>query len=67
MPILGDTSEGIVTGMIYAIPKSKRSTLLKLIEFLPIIGEFVPAYTISTLLLWIYSESKNMRKQAVVQ
>jgi hypothetical protein len=60
MPILGDTSEGIVTGMIYAIPKSKRSTLLKLIEF-------VPAYTISTLLLWIYSESKNMRKQAVVQ
>jgi hypothetical protein len=66
MPILGDISDGIVTGMLYAITRSKRSTLLNMIEFVPIIGDFVPAYTISTL-LWIYGESKKKPKQAVIQ
>ncbi len=66
MPVLGDISDGIVTGMLYALTRSKRSTLLNMIEFVPIIGDFVPAYTISTL-LWIYSESKKMHKQAVIQ
>jgi hypothetical protein len=52
--------------MLYAITRSKRSTLLNMIEFVPIIGDFVPAYTISTL-LWIYGESKKKPKQAVIQ
>jgi hypothetical protein len=65
MPILGDISDGVVTGMLYAITRSKRSTLLNMIEFVPIIGDFVPTYTISTL-LWIYSESKKTRKQAII-
>jgi hypothetical protein len=59
-------TDGIVTGMLYALTRSKRSTLLNMIEFVPIIGDFVPGYTISTL-LWIYSESKKMHKQAVIQ
>jgi hypothetical protein len=66
MPILGDISDGIVTGMLYAITRSKRSTLLNMIEFVPVIGDFVPAYTISTL-LWIYGESKKKPKQVLIQ
>jgi hypothetical protein len=34
--------------------------LINAIEFVPVIGDFVPIYTISTL-LWIYSESKKRR------
>jgi hypothetical protein len=64
MPIVGDISDGIVTGILYGITRSKRSTLLNLAEFIPVIGDFVPAYTISTL-LWMYSESKQ--KQAIIQ
>jgi hypothetical protein len=68
MPILGDISDGIVTGILYGITRSKRSTLLNLVEFVPVIGDFVPAYTISTL-LWIYNESKKeqKQKQAIMQ
>jgi hypothetical protein len=64
IPIVGDISDGIVTGILYGITRSKRSTLLNLAEFIPVIGDFVPAYTISTL-LWMYSESKQ--KQAIIQ
>lgn len=66
LPILGDISDGIVTGILYGITRSKRSTLLNLVEFIPVIGDFVPAYTISTL-LWIYSESKKEQEQAIIQ
>jgi hypothetical protein len=64
MPIVGNISDGIVTGILYGITRSKRSTLLNLAEFIPVIGDFVPSYTISTL-LWMYSESKQ--KQAIIQ
>jgi hypothetical protein len=58
---------GIVTSILYGLTRSKRSTLLNLVEFVPVIGDFVPAYTISTL-LWIYSESKQKQKQqAIIQ
>jgi hypothetical protein len=65
MPIVGDISDRIVTEIFYGITRSKRSTLLNLVEFIPVIGDFVPAYAISTL-LWIYSESKQ-QKQAIIQ
>ena len=64
VPILGDIPDAIVTGMLFGITRSKRSTLLNLIEFVPVVGDLVPTYTITTL-LWIFSESK--KKQAIVR
>jgi hypothetical protein len=58
--------KGIVTGILYGVTRSRHSTLLNLVEFVPVIGDFVPAYTISTI-VWIYSESKQMQKQAIIQ
>lgn len=58
-------ADGIVTGTLYSITKSKRSTLLNLAEFIPVIGDFVPAHTIS-LLLRMYSKSKQKQKQAII-
>lgn len=66
MQILGDISDGIAIGILYEITGSKRSILLNLVEFIPVIGDFVPAYTISRL-LWIYSESRQKQKQAIIQ
>lgn len=66
LPIIGDVPDAIVTSMLYAITRSKRSTLLNMIEFVPVIGDFVPTYTISTL-LWIYGESKKNKKQAIMK
>jgi hypothetical protein len=64
VPILGDIPDAIVTGILFGITRSKRSTLLNLIEFVPVVGDLVPTYTITTL-LWIYSESK--KKQAIAR
>jgi hypothetical protein len=66
MQILSDISDGIAIGILYEITGSKRSILLNLVEFIPVIGDFVPAYTISRL-LWIYSESRQKQKQAIIQ
>ncbi|MDQ3976088.1 MAG: hypothetical protein M3264_06155 [Thermoproteota archaeon] len=55
-----------MTGLLYGVTRSKHSTLLNLVEFVPVIGDFVPAYTISAI-VWIYSESKQMQKQAIIQ
>jgi hypothetical protein len=61
VPIIGDIPDAIVTSILFAITRSKRSTLLNMVEFVPLIGDLVPTYTISTL-LWIYGESKKQRQ-----
>lgn len=67
MPIIGDIPDAMVTSVLYMITRSKRSALLNMVEFVPVIGDFVPTYTISTL-LWIYGESKKKKKkQAIMQ
>jgi len=60
MPLIGDIPDAIVTAILFSITRSKRSTLVNAVEFIPIIGDFVPTYTLSTL-LWIYGESKKRR------
>ena len=60
-PVIGDIADGIIMATLSAITRSKRSTLINAIEFVPVIGDFVPIYTISTL-LWIYSEFKKRRR-----
>lgn len=62
IPILGDIPDAIITGILFAVTQSKRSTLLNMIEFVPVIGDFVPIYTLTTL-MWVYRESRKKKKK----
>jgi hypothetical protein len=66
IPVIGDIPDAVVTSMLYAITRSKRSALLNMVEFVPVVGDFVPTYTISTL-LWIYGESKKKKRQIIMK
>jgi hypothetical protein len=66
MPIIGDIADGIIMSFLYSLTKSKRSTAINLIEFVPFIGDLVPTYTISTL-LWIRRELKKKNKGTQIQ
>jgi hypothetical protein len=52
LPLLGDIFDVLVTGLLYLITRSKVSVVLNLAEFIPFLGDFLPVYTVSTL-LWI--------------
>ena len=55
VPIIGDVFDVITTWMLYSITKSKVSVILNLTEFIPFVGDFLPVYTVSTL-IWIIRE-----------
>lgn len=55
-PIVGDVADAIIIALLYHLTGSKTSTAISSIEFIPVIGDMIPAYTISTL-LWILRES----------
>jgi hypothetical protein len=57
LPILGDIFDVIVTGLLYLITKSKVSVIMNLAEFIPLLGDFLPVYTMSTI-IWIAREQK---------
>lgn len=57
-PIIGDIFDVIVTSILFSITRSKVSSAINTIEFIPIVGDFIPVYTLSTL-LWIYRESRK--------
>lgn len=57
VPILGDIFDVIVTGLLYSITKSKVSVIMNLAEFIPFVGDFLPVYTVSTI-IWITREQK---------
>jgi len=63
IPVIGDVFD-VITSLLYSITRSKVSTAINTIEFIPIIGDFIPIYTISTL-LWISRESKKENKKVV--
>jgi hypothetical protein len=52
VPIIGDIFDLIVTGLLYLITRSKVSVVMNLAEFIPFLGDFLPVYTVSTV-LWI--------------
>lgn len=52
VPILGDIFDVIVTGLLYLITRSKVSVIMNLAEFIPFLGDFLPVYTVSTM-LWV--------------
>jgi hypothetical protein len=56
MPIIGDMFDFIVTSFLYSLTKSKVSLIMNLAEFVPFLGDFLPVYTVSTI-IWILRES----------
>jgi hypothetical protein len=58
IPIIGDVFDVITTGVLYSITKSKVSVIMNLAEFIPFVGDFLPVYTVSTL-IWIMREYGN--------
>jgi hypothetical protein len=52
VPIIGDIFDVIVNGLLYLITRSKVSVVMNLAEFIPFLGDFLPVYTVSTI-LWI--------------
>jgi hypothetical protein len=60
-PIIGDISDVIVSSILFSITRSKVSSAINTIEFIPFIGDFIPVYTLSTL-IWIYRESRKRNK-----
>ena len=64
LPVIGDIADLVVTGLLYRLTGSKVSVFINATEFIPFIGDFVPTYTISTL-LWILNESRKQRSRHV--
>jgi hypothetical protein len=56
MPVIGDVFDLIVMSMLYSITKSKVLFIMNLAEFVPFLGDFLPIYTVSTI-IWILRES----------
>ena len=56
IPIVGDFFDLIVMNMLYSITKSKVLFIMNLAEFIPFFGDYLPTYTVSTI-LWILRES----------
>jgi hypothetical protein len=61
-PVVGDVVDAAVIAILYRLTGSKTSTAINALEFIPVIGDMIPAYTLSTL-LWILRESSHRRKQ----
>jgi hypothetical protein len=61
VPLVGDVFDAIVASLLFRITKSKMSAAINMIEFIPIIGDFIPVYTLSTL-LWILKEWNSQRR-----
>lgn len=57
VPIIGDIFDVIVTGLLYLITRSKVSVVMNLAEFIPFLGDFLPVYTVSTI-LWITKDQE---------
>ena len=55
VPIIGDVFDIIVSALLYFITKSKVSLIINLTEFIPFLGDFIPVYTVSTI-IWILRE-----------
>ena len=55
LPIIGDVFDVITMALLYSITKSKVSVIMNLAEFIPFVGDFLPAYSVSTL-IWIMRE-----------
>jgi hypothetical protein len=62
LPIIGDIADGIVMALLYRLTGSKTSAAVNAIEFIPFVGDFIPTYTITTL-IWIAREARKRRNR----
>ncbi|WP_227717421.1 hypothetical protein [Nitrososphaera viennensis] len=62
-PLIGDVTDAFVSMVLYSITKSKKAAVINALEFIPVIGDFIPVYTLSTL-IWIYEETTKRRQAA---
>lgn len=62
IPVFGDVFDALLVSLLYNITRSKMSTAVNMIEFIPFVGDYIPVYTISTL-MWIAKELKSNRKR----
>jgi hypothetical protein len=58
LPIVGDVVDVIVMTLLYRLTGSKTSAAINTIELIPFVGDFIPTYTITTL-VWILRESRK--------
>jgi hypothetical protein len=58
LPIIGDVADVIVMTLLYRLTGSKASAGINMIELIPFIGDFIPTYTITTL-VWILRELRR--------
>jgi hypothetical protein len=66
VPIIGDVFDIIVSALLYFITKSKVSLIINLTEFIPFLGDFIPVYTVSTI-IWILRELEDDDKLVLVK
>lgn len=62
LPVVGDIADAIVSGLLFSITRSKKALAINAVEFIPVIGDLIPAYTISTL-TWISQELSKRKKE----
>lgn len=62
VPVVGDVFDAFMVSLLYNITRSKISTAVNMIEFIPFVGDYIPVYTLSTL-MWIATELKRNRKR----
>jgi hypothetical protein len=58
LPIVGDVVDVIVMTLLYRLTGSKTSAAINTIELIPFVGDFIPTYTITTL-VWILRELRK--------
>ena len=58
VPIIGDIFDVFVSSLLFSITRSKVLLIMNLAEFIPFLGDFLPVYTISTL-IWVLREQEE--------
>ena len=66
VPIIGDVFDVIVSGLLFSITRSKVLLVMNLAEFIPFLGDFLPVYTISTL-IWVLREHEEENKLVLLK
>ena len=61
LPIVGDIADAAVMAVLFRLTGSKKSAAINAIEFIPFVGDFVPTYTITTL-MWVLKEVRKKRR-----
>ena len=62
VPLVGDIFDVILTSLLFRITRSKVSTAINTLEFIPFVGDLIPTYTLSTV-VWIMREWREEERR----